>query len=80
MKLMKILKITAYATMITAGIFMIVKGCMEKRKKDAKEKMILIAKQLNTDIKNTERKTSPCYHKKNQKKYEELWGENSGCN
>lgn len=76
MKLMKILKISAYTTMIAAGIFMIVKGCMEKRKQDAKEKMILIAKQLNTDIKNTERKTSPRYHKKNQEKYDELWGDN----
>lgn len=77
MKLMKILKITAYATVITAGIFMIVKGCMEKRKQKAKDKMILIAKQLNTDIKNTERKISPRYHDKNQEKYEEMWGESS---
>ena len=77
MKLMKILKISAYTTIIAAGIFMIVKGCMEKRKQKAKERMILIAKQLNTDIKNTERKTSPRYHDKNQEKYDELWGENS---
>ena len=54
--------------MIAAGVFMIVKGCMEKRKQKAKERMILIAKQLNTDIKNTERKTSPRYHDKNQEK------------
>ncbi len=80
MKLMKILKISAYTTIIAAGIFMIVKGCMEKRKKDTKEKMILIAKQLNTDIKNTERKTSPKYHKKNQEKYDEMWGKESSCN
>lgn len=80
MKLMKILKISAYTTIIVAGIFMIVKGCMEKRKKDTKEKMILIAKQLNTDIKNTERKTSPKYHKKNQEKYDEMWGKESSCN
>ena len=53
---------------------------MEKRKKDAKEKMILIAKQLNTDIKNTERKISPRYHEKNQKKYDEMWGEENSCN
>lgn len=78
MKLMKILKITAYTTMIAAGIYIIVKGCIEKHKKDAKEKMILIAKQLNTDIKNTERKTSPRYHNKNQEKYNEIWGES--CN
>ena len=74
MKLMKILKITAYATMIMASIFMIIKRCMEKHKKDTKEKMILIAKQLNTDIKNTERKISPRYHDKNQDKYDEMWG------
>lgn len=77
MKLTKILKITAYTTMIAAGIFMIVKGCIKKRKQDAKERMILIAKQLNTDIKNTERKTSPRYHEKNQEKYDELWGEDA---
>ncbi len=76
-KLMKILKITAYTTIIAAGIYTIVKGCMEKHKKDKKEKMILIAKQLNTDIKNTERKISPRYHDKNQEKYDEMWGENS---
>lgn len=77
MKLMKILKFTAYTTMIAAGIFMIVKGCIQKRKQDRKEKMILIAKQLNTDIKNIERKISPRYHNKNQEKYDDLWGENS---
>ena len=79
MKLMKILKISAYTTIIAAGIFASVKGCMEKRKQDKKEKMILIAKQLNTDIKNTERKISPRYHDKNQGKYDEMWGENP-CN
>lgn len=79
MKLMKILKISAYTTIIAASIFAIVKGCMEKRKQDKKEKMILIAKQLNTDIKNTERKISPRYHDKNQEKYDEMWGENP-CN
>ena len=80
MKLMKILKITSYTTMIAAGVIMIVKGCMEKRKQKAKERMILIAKQLNTDIKNTERKISPRYHDKNQEKYDELWGEENSCN
>lgn len=80
MKLMKILKITAYTTIITAGIFAIVKGCIQKHNQHRKEKMILIAKQLNTDIKNTERKTSPRYHDKNQEKYDKLWGEENSCN
>ena len=77
MKLMKILKITAYTTMIAAGVYMIVKGCIKRHKQNKKEKMILIAKQLNTDIKNIERKISPRYHKKNQEKYDELWGEDT---
>lgn len=79
-KITKILKITAYTGLIAASIFSIVKGLKEKKKHDTKEKMLLIAKQLNTDIKNTERKTSTRYHKKNQEKYDELWGDESFCN
>lgn len=78
-KLIKILKITAYSGIIIASIYSIVKGCIEKRKQERKEKMILIAKQLNTDIKNTERKISSKYHDKNQEKYDEMWGENKSC-
>ena len=71
-KITKILKIAAYTGLIAASVFSIVKGL--------KEKMLLIAKQLNTDIRNTERKTSPRYHEKNQEKYDELWGDESACN
>lgn len=78
MKFMKILKITAYTTVIAASIFVVVKACIKRRKEKTKEKMILIAKQLNTDIRNIERKTSARYHDKNQEKYDEMWG--SECN
>lgn len=79
-KITKILKIAAYTGLIAASVFSIVKGLKEKHKHDKKEKMLLIAKQLNTDIRNTERKTSPRYHEKNQGKYDELWGDESACN
>ena len=77
-KILKIIKFTAYTGLIAIGIHAIVKGCIAKRKRDTKEKMILIAKKLNNDIKNTERKTSAKNHEKNQEKYEKLWGET--CN
>lgn len=79
-KITKILKIAAYTGLIAASVFSVVKGLKEKNKHDKKEKMLLIAKQLNTDIRNTERKTSPRYHEKNQEKYNELWGDESACN
>lgn len=79
-KITKILKIVAYAGLIAASVFSVVKGLKEKNKHDKKEKMLLIAKQLNSDIRNTERKTSPRYHEKNQEKYDELWGDESACN
>ncbi len=79
-KITKILKIAAYTGLIAASVFSVVKGLKEKNKHDKKEKMLLIAKQLNTDIRNTERKTSPRYHEKNQEKYDELWGDESACN
>lgn len=77
-KFLKVLKFMAYTGIIAASIFVIVQGCIESRKRKNKEKMILIAKKINTDIKNTERKTSSAYHNKNQEKYDELWGES--CN
>lgn len=80
-KFLKILKITAYTGLIAASIFSILNGLKEKRKKDNKEKMLLIARQIDTQIRNTNRKTSPRYHEKNQAKYDELWGNNeSSCN
>lgn len=79
-KITKILKIAAYTGLIAASVFSVVKGLKEKNKQDKKEKMLLIAKQLNSDIRNTERKTSPRYHEKNQEKYDELWGDESACN
>ena len=80
-KFLKILKITAYTGLIAASIFSILNGLKEKRKKDNKEKMLLIARQIDAQIRNTNRKTSPRYHEKNQAKYDELWGNNeSSCN
>lgn len=75
-KITKILKIAAYTGLIAASVFSVVKGLKEKNKHDKKEKMLLIAKQLNSDIRNT----SPRYHEKNQEKYDELWGDESACN
>lgn len=80
-KFLKILKITAYTGLIAASIFSILNGMKEKKKKDDREKMLLIARQIDTQIRNTNRKTSPRYHEKNQAKYDELWGNNeSSCN
>ena len=36
------------------------------------ERMILIAKKIDMDIKNTERRTSPLYHERNQEKYDNM--------
>ena len=49
-KITKILKIAAYTGLIAASVFSVVKGLKEKNKHDKKEKMLLIAKQLNSDI------------------------------
>ncbi len=44
---------------------------------DAKAQLLLIAKQINRDIKNTERRTSPKAHERNQKKFDKIkWGHN----
>lgn len=74
-KFFKILQITAYTGIVIMTVMAIIKACVQKRKQETKEKMILIAKQINNDIRNTERRISPKYHHKNQEKYEELWGE-----
>lgn len=49
----------------------------ENRKKfDMKRsEMLLIAKQMNRDIKGTETRTSEEYHNKNKEKYHHLWGD-----
>lgn len=47
---------------------------------DAKSQLLLIAKQINNDIKNTERRTSQNNHNKNHEKYKHLWGDKSSCN
>ena len=72
--LKSILKVTAYAGIMTAGIIAFLVYMAKKRKKDMKNRMILIARQIDADIVNTQRKISPRYHEKNQRKYDELWG------
>lgn len=72
--LKSILKITAYAGIMTAGIIAFLVYMAKQRKKDMKNRMILIARQIDADIVNTQRKISPRYHEKNQRKYNELWG------
>lgn len=72
--LKSILKVTAYAGIMTAGIIAFLVYMAKQRKKDMKNRMILIARQIDADIVNTQRKISPRYHEKNQRKYNELWG------
>ena len=72
--LKNILKLTAYTMLFTAGIFTFLSCMAKQRKKDMKNRMILIARQIDADIVNTQRKISPRYHEKNQRKYDELWG------
>ncbi|CDE44536.1 unknown [Clostridium sp. CAG:768] len=72
--LKSILKVTAYAGIMTAGIIAFLVYMAKQRKKDMKNRMILIARQIDADIVNTQRKISPRYHEKNQRKYDELWG------
>ena len=72
--LKSILKITAYAGIMTAGIIAFLVYMAKQRKKDMKNRMILIARQIDADIVNTQRKISPRYHEKNERKYDELWG------
>lgn len=72
--LKSILKVTAYAGIMTAGIIAFLVYMAKQRKKDMKNRMILIARQIDANIVNTQRKISPRYHEKNQRKYDELWG------
>ncbi len=72
--LKSILKVTVYAGIMTIGIFAFLSCMAKQRKKDMKHRMILIARQIDADIINTQRKISPRYHEKNQRKYDELWG------
>lgn len=72
--LKSILKITAYAGIMTVGVVAFLVYMAKQRKKDMKNRMILIARQIDADIVNTQRKISPRYHEKNQRKYDELWG------
>ena len=76
-KFLKILKITVYTAIVTMTIMAIVKACIQKRRQETKEKMVLIAKQIDSDIRNIERRTSPKYHYINQEKYDEIWGNKS---
>lgn len=88
-KLSKILKIIAVTGIVTAGVAAFVKTdmfkdmlskCINEFKKrtkcfDPNEKYRLIAKQINRDIQNTERKISDRYHDKNQQIYSKMdWG------
>lgn len=73
-KFIQILKITAYTGIIFASALYILTNLKEKKKKDYHERMLLIARQINAEIRNTNRKTSPRYHEKNQEKYDKLWG------
>ena len=72
--LKSILKVTVYSGIVTAGIIAFLVYMAKQRKKDMKNRMILIARQIDADIVNTQRKISPRYHEKNQRKYDELWG------
>ena len=81
-KLTKILKIIAVTGIVTAGAVSIAKSGMFKemlqklkqkmKHENDKERMILIAKKIDMDIKNTERRTSPLYHGRNQEKYDNM--------
>lgn len=73
-KFVQILKITAYTGIILASTFYILTNIKEKKKKKNNERMLLIARQIDAEIRNTNRKTSPRYHEKNQAKYDKLWG------
>lgn len=75
-KFIQILKITAYTGIILASTFYILTTLKNKKKKNTHERMLLIARQIDAEIRNTNRKTSPRYHEKNQVKYDKLWGNN----
>lgn len=81
-KLTKILKIIAVTGIVTAGAISVARSGMLKemlqklkqkmKHENDKERMILIAKKIDMDIKNIERRTSPLYHERNQEKYDNM--------
>lgn len=89
-RLIKVLKVIAITGIMTAAVISILKsGIIQKKINELKNKfkykknrdsMILIAKQINRDIKNINRRTSLRYHEKNQEKYDKLWGDDYSCN
>ncbi len=88
--LVKVLKFIAVTGIMTAAVISVLKSGIIRHKLDEvkrkfnykknRDSMILIAKQINQDIKNINRRTSRKYHEKNQEKYNELWGNDYSCN
>jgi len=85
-----ILSITAATGIVAATIYAIIKsGMLEKLRKNIngeipiitpRQRFRLIAKALDRDIKNVERRTSKYYYDKNKKKYDEInWNEETIC-
>lgn len=89
-QLVKVLKFIAVAGIMTAAVISVLKSGIIRHKFDEikkkfnykknRDSMILIAKRINQDIRNINRRTSPRYHDKNQAKYDELWGNDYSCN
>ena len=89
-KLVKVLKIIAVTGIMTAVVISVLKSGIIHRKfnemknkfryKKNRDSMILIAKRINQDIRNIDRRTSRRWHDKNQEKYDELWGNDYSCN
>ena len=88
--LVKVLKFIAVTGIMTAAVISVLKSGIIRHKLDEvkrkfnykknRDSMILLAKQINQDIKNINRRTSRKYHEKNQEKYNELWGNDYSCN
>ena len=89
-KLVKVLKFIAVTGIMTAVVISVLKSGIIRRKfnemknkfryKKNRDSMILIAKRINQDIRNIDRRTSRRWHDKNQEKYDELWGNDYSCN
>lgn len=89
-KLVKVLKFIAVTGIMTAVVISVLKSGIIRRKfnemknkfryKKNRDSMILIAKRINQDIRNIDRRTSPRWHDKNQEKYDKLWGNDYSCN
>ena len=87
---LRFLKFIAVAGIMTVAVISVLNsGIIQRKMNELKKKfnykknrdsMILIAKNINRDIKNIQRRTSPLYHKKNQEKYNKLWGDDYSCN